>query len=139
MSTFFQWMHVGAAVIGVGGMGFLIVVLLPSLSVLSPEHRDQLTRAVMGRFRWVSWAVILLLLVSGLYNVKLVWEAPWGTYWWLLSVKIALALLVFLISLSLTLPLGFLDRFRAWRKLWLTLAFSLAMVVILIAAYLRRA
>lgn len=139
MSTFFQWMHVGAAVIGVGGMGFLIVVLLPSLSVLSPEHRDQLTRAVMGRFRWVSWAVILLLLVSGLYNVKLVWEAPWGTYWWLLSVKIALALLVFLISLSLTLPLRFLDRFRAWRKLWLTLAFSLAMVVILIAAYLRRA
>ncbi len=139
MSTIFQWIHVGAAVIGVGGIGFLIVVLLPSLSVLSPDQRDQLARAVMGRFRWVSWTVIVLLLVSGLYNVRLVWEAPWGTYWRLLTVKITLALLVFAISLGLTLPFKFLDRLRGRRKLWLTLAFALALVVILISAYLRRA
>jgi uncharacterized membrane protein len=139
MSTIFQWIHVGAAVVGVGGMGFLIVVLLPSLGVLSAEQRDQLVRAVMGRFRWVSWTVIVLLLVSGLYNVTLVWEAPWGTYWRLLSVKVILALLVFAISFALTLPFKSLDRFRARRKPWLTLAFALAMVVILISAYLRRA
>jgi uncharacterized membrane protein len=76
MSTIFQWVHVGAAVIGVGGMGFLVIVLLPSLRVLNAEQHDQLARAVMGRFRWVSWAVIVLLLASGLYNVTLVWEAP---------------------------------------------------------------
>jgi uncharacterized membrane protein len=139
MSTIFQWIHVGAAVVGVGGMGFLIVVLLPSLGVLSAEQRDQLVRAVMGRFRWVSWTVIVLLLVSGLYNVTLVWEAPWGTYWRLLSVKVILALLVFAISFALTLPFKSLDRFRARRKPWLTLAFALAMAVILISAYLRRA
>jgi uncharacterized membrane protein len=139
MSTIFQWIHVGAAVIGVGGIGFLLIVLLPSLTVLSAEQRDQLAQAVMGRFRWVSWTVIVLLLVSGLYNVKLVWEAPWGTYWRLLTVKVILALLVFAISLGLTLPFRFLDRFRARRRFWLTLAFALALIVIFISAYLRRA
>lgn len=139
MSTIFQWIHVGAAVVGVGGMGFLIFVLLPSLGVLSGEQRDQLVRETMGRFRWVSWTVIALLLVSGLYNVSLVWEAPWGTYWGLLTFKIILALLVFAISLALTLPFRSLDHFRARRRVWLTLAFGLAMLVILISAYLRRA
>jgi len=139
MSTIFQWVHVGAAVIGVGGMGFLIIVLLPSLAVLNQEQRDQVAQVVMGRFRWVSWTVIVLLVVSGLYNVSLVWEAPWGTYWRLLTVKVILALVVFAISLALTLPFNFLGRFRDWRRLWLTLAFVLALVVILVSAYLRRA
>ena len=139
MTTIFQWVHIGAAVIGVGGIGFLIIVILPSLSVLRVEQRDLLARAVMGRFRWVSWTAIVLLLVSGLYNVKLVWEAPWGTYWRLLTVKVTLALLVFAISLALTLPLNFLERFRARRRMWLTLAFALALIVILVSAYLRRA
>jgi uncharacterized membrane protein len=139
MSTIFQWVHIGAAVIGVGGIGFLIIVLLPSLSVLSADQRDQLARAVMRRFRWVSWTVIVLLLASGLYNVRLVWEAPWGTYWRLLTVKISLAFLVFAISLGLTLPFNLLETFRARRKLWLMLALALALVVILISAYLRRA
>jgi uncharacterized membrane protein len=138
MSTIFQWVHVGAAVIGVGGMGFLIIVLLPSLGALGPEQREQLAQAVMGRFRWVSWTVIVLLLASGLYNVKLVWEAPWGTYWSFLTFKVILALLVFAISLALTLPFDFLKGFRARRRLWLTLAFALAMAVILVSAYLRR-
>jgi uncharacterized membrane protein len=139
MSTLFQWVHVGAAVVGVGGMGFLIIVLLPSLSVLSSEQHEMLAQAVMGRFRWVSWTVIVLLLVSGLYNVKPVWEAPWGTYWRFLTVKVILAFLVFAISLTLTLPLKFLEQFRARRRLWLTLAFALGLIVILISAYLRRA
>ena len=89
MSTVFQWIHLSAAVIGVGGMAFLLMILFPSARVLSPDQRDVLVKAVAGRFRWVSWAVIALLLGSGLYNVSLVWEAPWGTYWAFLAVKIA--------------------------------------------------
>ncbi len=138
MSTLFQWIHVSAAVVGVGGMGFVLIVLLPSSRVLSPEQRYLLMKAVGEKFRWVSWAVILLLIGSGLFNLSLVWEAPWGTYWQLLTVKIALAVVVFLISLCLTLPFKFLEPFRARRKLWLTIAFSVALVVILISAYLRR-
>jgi len=138
MSTVFQWIHVSAAVLGVGGMAFLLFILLPSSRLLDPEPAARLMKAVQGKFRWVTWGVIVLLVGSGLYNLSLVWEAPWGRYWQLLTVKIALAAVVFLISLALTLPLGALEPFRARRKLWLTVAFSTALVVILISAYLRR-
>jgi len=138
MSTLFQWIHVASAVVGVGGIGFLLVILLPASRVLSPEQRDPFLKAVMGRFRWVNWSVILLLLSSGLYNIHLrAWEAPWGRYWKWLTVKIILAFFVFTISLLLTLPFKGFDRFRARRKTWLTVAFGLALTVILISAYLR--
>lgn len=138
MSSLVQWIHVTAAVIGVGGIGFLILILLPATQVLSGENRDLLLKAVLGRFRWASWSVVFLLLASGLYNIRLrAWEAAWGPYWKWLTVKIILALSVFTISLLLTLPFKALDRFRARRKMWLSVAFGLAMAVILISAYLR--
>jgi uncharacterized membrane protein len=138
MATFAQWVHVSAAVIGVGGMAFMLFVLFPSVGVLSDEQRDGLLKAVMGRFRWVSWSVIFLLVASGLYNVKLVWLVPWGPYWKFLTIKIALAVVIFLIIFCLTIPLGIFYGFRRRRGLWLSIAFVLAMVVILISAYLRR-
>lgn len=138
MATFAQWVHVSAAVIGVGGMAFMLFILFPSVGVLSQEQRDGLLKIVLGRFRWVAWSVIFLLLASGLYNVKLVWLVPWGPYWKFLTIKIVLALVIFAIVLCLTIPLGIFNWFRQRRNLWLSIAFSLAMVVILISAYLRR-
>ena len=140
MPTFFQWIHLGAAVVGVGGIGFLLLVLIPSGTILESAERDRLFRAVTKRFRWISWTVMVLLIGSGLYNVRqFYWEAPWGAAWKLLAAKIILAFAVFAISLSLTVPLHLFDPFRARRKFWLTAAFILAMMVILISAYLRRA
>ena len=138
MATFAQWVHVSSAAVGVGGMAFLLIVLFPSLRVLNEQQRGTLLKAVLGRFRWVSWSVIFLLIGSGLYNVKLVWLVPWGPYWTVLTIKIVLALAVFAIVLCLTIPLSIFERFRQRRDQWLFTAFGLAMLVILIAAYLRR-
>ncbi len=138
MATFAQWVHLSAAVIGVGGMAFLLFILFPSAAVLNPEQRNGLLKVVLGRFRWVAWSVIFLLLASGLYNVKLVWLVPWGPYWRFLTIKIILALAIFAIILCLTIPLGIFNWFRHRRNLWLSIAFGLAMAVILISAYLRR-
>ena len=138
MATFVQWVHVSAAVIGVGGMAFMLFVLFPSAGLLDEEQRHRLLKAALGRFRWISWSVMILLLASGLYNVKLVWLVPWGPYWTFLTVKIALALAVFGIIICLTLPLKIFDRFRERRNQWLYAAFGLAMLVILISAFLRR-
>ena len=76
MSTLAQWVHVSSAVVGVGGMAFLLFILFPSVRVLNDEQRGVLLKAVLGRFRWVTWSVIVLLVASGLYNVKLVWLVP---------------------------------------------------------------
>lgn len=139
MSTFVQWIHLSAAVFGVGGIAFMHIILLPSARVLNSDQREILLKAVTGKFRWVSWSVILLLLGSGLYNVRqFYWEVPWGYSWEVLTVKIVLALLLFIIVLALTLPLKFLNWFRARRQMWLAIALTLAMTVILISAYLRR-
>jgi uncharacterized membrane protein len=119
-------------------MAFLLVVLLPSVRVLNDEQRGVLLRTVMGRFRWASWGAILLLLGSGLYNLRVrAWEAPWGPYWKVLTVKIILAFCVFIITLLLTLPIPALDRIRARRQMWLSIGLGIALGVILISAYLR--
>jgi uncharacterized membrane protein len=139
MATLVQWVHVTAAVIGVGGLAFLLFVFMPSLGALPPEHRDLLAKQVMGRFQWIIWSAILVLLVSGVYSVRqYYWEAAWGKSWTLLSVKIILSLFLFIVALALTLPLKLFDRIRARRQIWLAIAVGVGVAVILIAAYLRR-
>jgi uncharacterized membrane protein len=138
MTILVQWVHLIAAVTAVGGMAFMLFILMPSMRVLNDEQRAQLAKAVSGRFRWVSWGAIILLIASGIFNIRVrAWEAPWGTYWSVLTLKVVLALVVFTISLLLTLPIPGLESFRAQRQRWLTIALSIAVFVILISAYLR--
>jgi putative copper export protein len=132
-------MHLTAAVISVGGLAFLLLVLTPSLGNLPPAQRDLSAKQVIDRFRWVLWTAIIVLLVSGLYNVReYYWEVAWGKSWGLLTVKIILALVVFVIALALTLPLKLFNWVRARRQVWLSVAVGLAVTVIFISAYLRR-
>jgi uncharacterized membrane protein len=138
MTILVQWVHLIAAVTAVGGMAFMLIILMPSLRVLNEEQRAQLVKAVSGRFRWVSWGAIILLIASGIFNIRVrAWEAPWGTYWSVLTLKVSLALVVFVISLLLTLPIPGLESFRAHRQRWLSIALGIAVIVILISAYLR--
>ncbi len=139
MSALLQWIHVTAAVIGVGAMAFVLLILHPSLVRMQPEQRDLVAQQIRGRFRWVIWSAILVLLASGLYIIRqFYWEVAWGKSWILLTVKIASSLIVFLIALALTLPFTFLDRVRARQQFWLSIGVGLAIAVIFISAYLRR-
>jgi uncharacterized membrane protein len=139
MTTFMQWVHLMAGVVGLGGMGFMLLILIPALGVLSADQRDALSKAVAGRFRWASWGAMTLLVLSGLYNVRrYYWEEPWDRAWKFLTLKILLSFALFAIVLGLTIPLRMLDRMRARRRTWLIVAFILGVVVVLISAYLRR-
>ncbi len=138
MSTLFQWIHVTAAVVGVGGIAFAIFCLIPAARALAPAQREALFKNSFDRFRWIIWSVILLLIVSGIYNTHLVWQAPWGIYWKLLTIKIILAFAVFFILLLVTVPLKFLAVFRRHMDVWFSIAFGMSVAIILIAAYLRR-
>jgi len=139
MSTLVQGIHITAVVISVGGLAFLLLVLTPSLGNSQPEQRDLWAQQVMDRFRWVLWTAIIVLLASGLYSIReYYWEVAWGKSWGLLTVKIVLAFVVFVIALALTLPLKIFNWVRARRQVWLSIAVGLAVTVIFIAAYLRR-
>ena len=138
MMTVMQWIHLMAAVMALGGMGFLLLILIPSLPVLSAEQRDALSKAIAGRFRWVCWSAMALLLVSGLYSVRHnYWELPWGTAWRFLTLKIVLALALFAIVFGITLPFRLFEPLRVRRRRLLLAAFILGVVVVLISAYLR--
>ena len=138
MPTFVRGMHITAAVIGVGGLAFILLVLTPSLRNLPLEQREVWARQVMDRFRLVLWTAFIVLLVSGLYNIReYYWEVAWGKSWALLTVKIVLALVAFAIALALTLRLKLFDWMRARGQVWLSIAVGLAVAVIFISAYLR--
>jgi len=139
MATIMQWIHIMAAIVGLGGMGFLLLILIPSLGVLGPGEREALSRSVSGRFRWASWTAIALLVVSGLYNVReAYWLVPWGTAWKFLTLKIVLSFVLFSLVLGLTIPLKVFEPLRTHRRVLLLVAFSVGVVVVLISAYLRR-
>jgi uncharacterized membrane protein len=139
MATVMQWVHLMAAVVGLGGMGFMLLILIPSLGVLGAEQREALSRAVAGRFRWATWSAVTLLLLSGLYNIRrYYWEEPWGRAWKLLTLKTLLSFGLFGIVLALTIPLRWFEPLRTHRRLWLLIAFTLGVIVVLISAYLRR-
>ena len=64
------WLHILAAVVWIGGMVFIILVLIPVLR--RREYRSlaaPLIRLTGKRFRWVGWVCLGLLLVSGIFNV----------------------------------------------------------------------
>jgi uncharacterized membrane protein len=134
-----QCIHLMAAVIGLGGMGFLLLILIPSLRVLSTEQREALSKAVAERFRWATWSAVTLLLLSGLYNIRrYYWEEPFDRAWKLLLLKIVLSFALFGIVLGLTIPFRLFEPLRARRRMWLLVAFIVGIVVVLISAYLRR-
>lgn len=139
MATIVQWVHLIAAVLVLGGIGFLQLILIPSLSVLEAEQREALSRALANRVRWVTWSGIILLLVSGIYNTGFYYrEVPWGPIWELLTMKITFSLVLFVIVLGLTAPFRLFGPMRVRRRQWLLVASILGVVVVLISAYLRR-
>lgn len=139
MSTLVQWIHLAAAVVGIGGIGFIHMILIPSARHLEQAQQDLLFKYVSRRVQWMVWSVVLLLLGSGLYNIyAYYWGRSWGPHWAWLTIKILLSLCVFFISLGLNLPFAAFDWLRERRGMWLSIAFGLAMIVIFISAYLRR-
>ncbi len=100
--------HILAACIWIGGMVFLAAVLLPALR--QPDYRGvalPLIRATAIRFRWVGWAALLTLAITGSANLMVrgygwrqvqdgeMWRGWFGH---VLALKLMLVLAVVLIS-----------------------------------------
>lgn len=64
-------LHVLAALVWLGGMISLALVGAPVLrAVEPPELRQRLFDAIGRRFRSVGWSAVLVLVVTGLYNIS---------------------------------------------------------------------
>lgn len=102
------WLHILAATVWVGGMLFLVLVLIPALRRL--EQRGlaaTLVHHVGVRFRWIGWLSLLLLVLTGSVNLVMRgygWSDLFGPQLWtsmfgqILGVKLSLVAVTFLLS-----------------------------------------
>jgi putative copper resistance protein D len=63
------WIHILAAIIWIGGMTFLVLVLVPWLRAGGRARGAALLRDIGGRFRTVGWICFAVLLVTGSVNL----------------------------------------------------------------------
>jgi putative copper resistance protein D len=63
------WLHILAATIWIGGMLFLVLVVVPWLKRGGREHAGVLLRETGMRFRNVGWACFAVLALTGTFNL----------------------------------------------------------------------
>jgi uncharacterized membrane protein len=74
-------LHLLGAVLWVGGMGFALIVLRPSLGALEPSQRMTLHMQVFRRFFRLVWHTMPLMLVTGYAMVFGVFGGFGGVNW----------------------------------------------------------
>lgn len=101
------WLHVLAAAVWIGGMSFLVLIVVPWLRAGVRSDAASFLRETGRRFRTLGWTCFVVLLVTGTFNlwVRGVRLSDFGRANWLLSpfgqavlVKLAAFLLVLLVS-----------------------------------------
>lgn len=137
-----RFLHVGTAIVLVGGTFFVRFVLMPAATQhLSEDDHNRLRAGVMSIWKRLVHAGIALLLVTGAINYyRVIVEAKHkgdGLYHALLGTKILLALAVFFIASALV---GRSTAFEAMRKnarKWLAINLLLAFIIVAISGFLR--
>lgn len=138
-----RWVHVGAAIVILGGSIFQLLVLVPAVREFSPEERQGLHQRVLARWRKIVMAMIGLLLLTGFYNYIAVAipahrdSAAKGLYHMLMGIKILLAMVVFFIASALVGRSPAMQKIRDNSRKWMTVSILLALAVVAIAGYLK--
>jgi uncharacterized membrane protein len=139
MRALMQWLHLAGVVVAVGGTAFVRLILLPSFVAIDPQARQRVMAGVARAFYPTLWWAILAILVSGLFNLHVAFQAGIDpAYLAVLAGKILLALILFAVAFAVTLPWPALAEFQRRRPRWLAVNLGLAAVILLLSAILRR-
>lgn len=134
-----RWVHIGTAVVVVGGSVFMRFVLMRAAVQLPSDSRDLLGEAVQGIWRKFVHVGIGLLLITGFYNYVrgMPDHEGNGLYHGLMGAKIMIAVAVFLLAAALTSRSKASEPIRKKRKQWLGVTILLATIVIALAGVLK--
>lgn len=99
------WLHLIAAITWIGGMLFLVMVVVPALRSGDRQRAVALMRDAGQRFRGIGWACFGVLLLTGLFNLwfRGVRLAHFADVAWLASPfghAVAIKLLLFVLVLA---------------------------------------
>ncbi len=130
-----RWIHVGTAIVLVGGTTFLRFVVHPSLQ----ESDTELMGRIRARWKKVVHAGIGLFLLSGIYNY---WKAiPLhkgdGLYHAIVGTKIILALVVFFFASALVGRSAGTQKFRDQAPKWTLIVVVLSFVIVAMSGFVK--
>jgi hypothetical protein len=156
------WLHWVAAVLAIGGVAFLRLILMPVVRRDGCEHAPALSDKVRAKFRKLIWHSIGLLTITGGVMLWLLvrveepaldavdptlramvsplvprssgWERLSETSRGLLVAKIGLALMLFAVALTLTIPREPSERLRRRAPALLILNLMLGAAILLLVA-----
>lgn len=135
-----RWIHILCATTLVGGWFFFRIILLPTATgALESAEREKLFAPLFQRWKKVGPILILLFLVSGVYNLMLSLPKHEGQplYHSLFALKFILAFTVFFLVSALSSTKKWSEGLRSKMPLWAGLTLALAVVVVLISGVLR--
>lgn len=137
-----RWIHIGAAIIAIGGAVFMRVALIPSAEqVLDAEEHQRLREAVRKRWGLLVNVCIGLLLITGGANfamLTLVREVPPMPYHAIFGVKFLAAMGVFFLSSVLVGRSAGLARMRQDARKWLGILLALGALIVLLSTILAQ-
>lgn len=135
-----RWIHVGTAIVLIGGTCFMRFVLLPSArATLTEESHEALREAVRNRWKRFVHLGIALLLISGSYNYIKAMPGHKGVplYHALIGIKILLALAVFFLGSALVGRSPAFAKMREFPRPWLMLILLLSAAIVGISGYCK--
>ena len=135
-----RWIHVGTAIVIMGGTVFMRFVLMPAAAQLPDDQHQALRERVMGTWRKFIMVGILLFILSGFYNyiaVSIPTHKGQGSYHMLMGIKMLLAFVVFFFASALAGRSKGLESIRQNAGRWLAVTILLSAVVVAIAGYLK--
>lgn len=140
VTLFMRWIHIGTAIVLVGGLVFYQFVFVPIANkILSDDERERLREPLMRRWKLFIHPPIVLFLISGFYTYAFVTSSQHegqALYHALFGIKFLLALGVFALGIMLTSTMKWSEQIRSKQALW-TLLLLLATAVVLIAGFMR--
>jgi uncharacterized membrane protein len=81
LSHLFLWLHILGVVAWIGGIIYVLVVLMPAVPKIALRDRANFVPLILRRFLAVVWTSVGLILVTGLYRIFWVWDAAQSSFW----------------------------------------------------------
>ncbi len=105
--TLFLWLHVLGVVAWIGGIIYILAVLLPNMPKVALRDRANFVPPLLRRFLAVVWTSVVIILVTGFYRIFVLWNAASPEFWTtpngrLLMEKLGLVVLILGVVLSIT-------------------------------------
>ncbi len=135
ISVISRWIHVGTAIVLVGGTSFIRFVLAPSLQGQPPELMD----SIRGRWKKFVHAGIALFILTGFFNYFKGMSTHKGDslYHALIGTKIILAFVVFFFASVLVGRSAGTQKFRDQSAKWTGVVLLLSAIIVAMSGVVK--